>query len=1297
MKQGGSTLTRILLLVHLLTFISQGATLPSLILNSDQGLPQSNIIQLFQDSRGFLWVCTGAGLVRYDGEQIKTYHPGNGYPFSLVNKIIETGPNEYLISDYSEGLWMLLGESVIKIPLIKSSYHARITDMAKGLNGEVIVSTNAAPGFYIIKDQSITHWDQSRLPELKGRVYSLAMNKHGNIYLGTDSNGLYTFKDGKIIGHVQGPNSIPSNAIRFILPLENGEVWLGTPGGLATPARKELGEQFNRQFNYCTVNSIFQENENSIWISTIEGGGGLIHFDGHTFSPFYNIFRDGINRRTNCVLIDKSGTMFLGSSIGLITIPNRNFSNYGYCDGLTDTYIKGIAEDSNHTLWVGTKQKGLFYQNGSSFVRLSLNNKNSRQANILSITPVKNQVWAATLDGLIIVENYKQVTNEITKTLEGLFVRSIAKLPDGSLTITCKKHIFLYRDNHLKEITYNFNDISISIWKTDVDRNNSLIAATNSDGVWKLSGKQWVLIPEGPTPIKEYHAVIGMSRTADGLLMLASKNGAFSWDGQHFVQLFDMNIPVWNIIGHPDRELWISTSKGLYRKTKESLSCYNRSMGLAATEFNMQSSIQDHTGTFWFGGIGGLIRYKEQTFSSDQNCYHTFITEIKNDQETILFPRKTYTFAYNHNSLAFSFSLPCYKTPGKVTYRYKLDGYDTEYQPGNQSRSVQYTNLPHGSYNFMVQGRSESENWPAEYASFKFKILTPWWLTWWAYALYALAGLLLLYGITKLRVRHLHFKNKTLEELVEIRLQELKKNQKLLEAEIKERTSAELALKKEKENLAGTLASIQDSVIKTDNAGNIVFINPEGLSLLGLDKSQVLGQKLSAVISLSDPQTRKPMPTPFPACYCNLFQKQNKRLKLLLSTSTRGHVLVNVAGAPVPGGEDEQTSFVFVVRNIDRQHKTEEELLKTQKLHSVGLLAGGIAHDFNNILAGILGNTQLAMMAKNKSLPLENYLKGIEKATLSAKSLTKQLLTFSKGGEPVKENTNIARDIESTVSFFLRGKQVKAEYRIEEKLWPIFADMGQINQVLNNLVINACQAMPGGGTIHIEVSNTTLNASDHENLEEGPYIHISIQDSGKGIPPEVLPHIFDPFFSTKKSGKGLGLATSYAIINKHGGTITATSEPGKGTTFALFLPALPGLTVSEPEPPAEIKQFSAKILFMDDDISILEFAREVFDIFGYEAVLREDGLDTVIEYEKSMESGSPFDLVILDWTVPGGMGGEETARRILELNPDAKILVSSGYSNQGALANYEQYGFVGILPKPYEVNDLRRIISKILS
>jgi len=359
MKQGGSTLTRILLLAHILTFISQGATVPSLILNSDQGLPQSNIIQLFQDSRGFLWVCTGAGLVRYDGEQIKTYHPGNGYPFSLVNKIIETGPNEYLISDYSEGLWMLQGESVIQIPLIKSSYHARITDMAKGLNGEVIVSTNAAPGFYIIKANNLTHWDQSRLPELKGQVYCLAVNKNGSIYLGTDSNGLYIFKNGKIIRHFHSPSSIPSNAVRYILPLENGEVWIGTPNGLGTPDRKELGERFNRQFNDCTVNSIFQENENSIWISTIEGGGGLIHYDGHAFSPFYNIFRDGINRRTNCVLIDKSGTMFLGSSIGLIIIPNRDFSNYGYYDGLTDTYIKGIAEDSNHTLWVGTKQNPL--------------------------------------------------------------------------------------------------------------------------------------------------------------------------------------------------------------------------------------------------------------------------------------------------------------------------------------------------------------------------------------------------------------------------------------------------------------------------------------------------------------------------------------------------------------------------------------------------------------------------------------------------------------------------------------------------------------------------------------------------------------------------------------------------------------------------------------------------------------------------------------------------------------------------------------------------------------------------
>jgi PAS domain S-box-containing protein len=388
-----------------------------------------------------------------------------------------------------------------------------------------------------------------------------------------------------------------------------------------------------------------------------------------------------------------------------------------------------------------------------------------------------------------------------------------------------------------------------------------------------------------------------------------------------------------------------------------------------------------------------------------------------------------------------------------------------------------------------------------------------------------------------------------------------------------------------------------------------------------------------------------------------------------------------------------------VVSDITERKHLEEELIKAQKLESIGVLAGGIAHDFNNLLMAILGNITLARRALPPDDESDVFLSEAEKGCLSAKNLTNQLLTFSKGGTPVRETAAIGELIRETAHFILRGSPVTCEFIIPDEFPPVEIDTGQISQVLQNIIINAVQAMPVPGTITISAAALTAVTDGPKQTIGRDYIKISIRDQGTGIPEEDLPRIFDPFFTTKENGTGLGLASSYSIMTHHEGHIEVESRPGEGTTFHLFLPVAEYATVS-PEP--EISWWSAppgpaRILVMDDDRKIRNIVERFLKSIGYEAVTASNGADAVECYRMERETGTPFDAVIMDLTVPGGMGGREAMERLIEIDPTVTAIVSSGYSNDPVMANYREYGFQAVLTKPYQLHDLEQVVRRVVA
>jgi signal transduction histidine kinase len=391
-----------------------------------------------------------------------------------------------------------------------------------------------------------------------------------------------------------------------------------------------------------------------------------------------------------------------------------------------------------------------------------------------------------------------------------------------------------------------------------------------------------------------------------------------------------------------------------------------------------------------------------------------------------------------------------------------------------------------------------------------------------------------------------------------------------------------------------------------------------------------------------------------------------------------------------------QANAALLEQMAERQ-RMEDELLKARKIKSMGVLAAGIAHDFNNLLTGILGYVSLAKVVAQTDAKVVAYLTAAEQACQRATALTQQLLTFAKDGAPVRHTVSLVELLRECVGFVLGGANVRGDIQTAADLWPVDVDAGQINQVIHNIVLNAMQAMPGGGTVQVLAENVVLAAGVPFPLPEGRYVKITVQDSGRGIPKEVLSNIFDPYFTTKAEGSGLGLTTAYAIVIKHEGYITIASEVDGGTTVVIYLPASQQATVSAQTHASIPLSGSGRLLIMDDEAIVRNVLRQLLESLGYTVECVQDGTEAVAAYQRAQAAGQPFAVVILDYTIPGGMGGLEALARLRALDPQVTALISSGYANNPVVADWAYYGFSGVVAKPYTIAQLQEALHNVLS
>ena len=500
--------------------------------------------------------------------------------------------------------------------------------------------------------------------------------------------------------------------------------------------------------------------------------------------------------------------------------------------------------------------------------------------------------------------------------------------------------------------------------------------------------------------------------------------------------------------------------------------------------------------------------------------------------------------------------------------------------------------------------------------------------------------------------------------------------------DLSERNQARAALQESAQTMKNILENTTDGFFAVDREWKFTYLNPEAEILLERGREELIGAELWEKF----PELKE---TVFETNYRTVME-QNVAVEFEASDA-EGKRWVEVHAYPSGGG----VSVFF--RDITERKRTEEERLTTSKLESLGTLAGGIAHDLNNILTVISGNIGLAQIeAPSDCGSLLSFLSRAGQAAQHAAHLSSQLLTFSKGGAPLKKVVSIKTLLEQSAEFSLYGSSLRADLDIAQNLWKAEVDAGQIEQVVNALMINARDAMPHGGTVRVSAKNVEIDDRDATLLEPGRYVKVAITDRGEGVPEDLTTKIFDPYFTTKPAASGLGLAISYSIVKKHGGLLHLEASSADGSTFAFYLRASDGKLAAKTAPTSE-KPFHfnhQRILIMDDEAAIRELTSQLLSTLGYEVTAVPDGLEAVRMYERALRRGENFQAVILDATVRGGMGGVAAMERLRGMDPHVNAIICSGYSDEAALSEFLAFGFRGALPKPFTRGELAEALQR---
>lgn len=808
------------------------------------------------------------------------------------------------------------------------------------------------------------------------------------------------------------------------------------------------------------------------------------------------------------------------------------------------------------------------------------------------------------------------------------------------------------------------------------DRAGALYAATAWNGVLEWRDEGWS--ERLAETQREFQDTWCVFEARDGRLWVGTRQGVAQLTEGGLepgpAELAASVGPVYAITETADGHLWLGTDDGLIEWDERIVRRLSSEHGLLGREVNRAAFHVDAHERIWVGTDRGLSFGTLDSTSPERPPPLVQLLALEVDG-VVHEPSATFELDSEPHVLVARARAVSFVDERKVGFRWRLDGFDSTWSQseGTTAFRTRYTNLPPGTYAFEITARSFGGEWAEVTRSSPFVVHAPLWRRTW---------FLVLVGASVLGVGWF-----VQQALVQRRYARALASE--VEARTRELSSSRLEVVREKERLHATLESIGDGVVAVDAEGRVALVNGAAERLLGARAAELVGGRIEALL-----RVEREDGAPFDTSRLRAVDAREPWVGVDLRLSpTRGEAVpIELAVAPL-AHQDARSGAVLVLRDLSERRRLEREVARADRLRSLGILAGGIAHDFNNVLTAVGGRVTLIELAADSPDEIRTHAVAADKALARARDLAHQLLTFARGGEPVRTSLSIVEVLDDACQLAFSGSRVRVVREIAATPSAVEVDRTQVQQVFENLLINARQSMPNGGRVFVRVQDVHAGRRQHPALEDGPFVRVEVEDEGQGIAPEHLQHVFDPFFTTKPGGSGLGLSTAYSVVQRHGGAITVRSRVGAGACFAVYLPVSRRAAEPRASEPRGTPRIDARILIVDDEPEVRAVLTAMLERMGAKTTAVDDEDVAVARWREARERGEPFDFGFLDLTIPGGAGGIAVARRVLDVDPGARLIAMSGYASDPVLAHPTRYGFRSRLAKPFRMHDVGRALE----
>ena len=1192
--------------------------------------------------------------------------------------------------------------------------------------------------------------DDGKPPRL---ATALLADRGGTVWVGT-TEGLYRLDpDRKRCRPWPGfggshATALDGQRIEALLEDESGHLWIAT----LTAGLFEVSQQSIRQYrpqpddgaslSHLRVRTLALDGSGRLWVGTENGGLNALDRATGRFERFLpDPFSAGSigSASIYALLADRQGILWVGTYDSGLNYHSPWQQRFGLVtaspEGLRDPRVTAFLEDSDGVLWIGTDGGGLCRAAGATDAITCLNGPGHDSATIgsssvLTLIETKDGMlwmggWGAGLSRLNrrrgVVTRFRHRPDD-PSSLVSNDVWRLYELRSGEIAVATQQGTDLFdpRSGRSTRLSRRYPGLS--------DAMTLVIAETRNGDLWlgqngrvqhvrADTGQVTVYAHDQPGPRQlpggQVFAILEDSQGnvwiggEGGLAYLAAGRAA----GDALVARAGLpHRVVTNLLEDGGGHLWVTTHRGLSRLANAvrdpatpAAQHFDVHDGLQDNEFSRGASLRLRDGRLLFGGRRGFNAFLPDRVPVDTTPPPVVLTELRVFNRPVrpgeprsplrqsITETRSLSLSQDLFAVTFEFAALSLVQPQKNRYAYMLEGLDAEWNEAGARHEATYTRLRRGDYVFRVRAANHDGVWNEAGLALRLHVEPRWHELAWARAALVTLFLLLVLGAVGWRARRFRARERELTLRVDERTRALHELNEELEQRVRRRT---VELEEEKQRLSVTLGSIADAVIAADVDHRVRLMNRVAERLTGWPAAAAIGRTIAEVVPRLDPATRQPRPTPT-VTLTNERESPPPNESLLVRPDGK-ELLVAESVAPIRDPEGNTLGVVLAFRDVTQQRKLEEQLVSNQKLEALGMLAGGIAHDFNNLLTGVFGYLELARLYAASAPKAADTMSKATALIEKARGLTSQLLTFSKGGTPVLAPVHLTDLLAKSAQFALSGSNVACATQVAPDLWPCQGDQRQIDQVFDNLLINARQAMSDGGQVSLAAENVVLDANADVPLPPGRYVRVTVADQGPGIPKELQSRIFEPFFTTKAQGTGLGLATTHSIVRKHRGHIEVSSEPGQGARFSVYLPAAEAAVETAPARPGETPATRCRVLLLDDEPHVREVLQQMLAQLGHDVRAVADGPAALAAFAQARTAGQPFDLLLLDLTIPGGFGGREVLARVRALDPAVPAVAVSGYAADPSMTDPATGGFADQVSKPCTTQDLAAVIDRVL-